>query len=126
MPLTNAGRDFIAAAITGDGPPDLIDATTGYLGVGDSSTVFAAAQTDLQAATNKQRVILDQAPGVAANIVTLVSTFGLSDANFDWNEFGVFNAASGGVMLSRKVDSLGTKTSAGEWELTVTLTLSVG
>lgn len=126
MPLTNAGRDFIAAAITGNGSPNLINASTGYLGVGDSNTAFAVGQTDLQAASNKHREVLDGAPGVSGNVITLVSTFESADANFAWQEFGVFNNSSGGTMLTRKVESLGTKTSAAEWELTVTLTVAVG
>jgi len=38
----------------------------------------------------------------------------------------VFNSATGGTgrMLNRKVESLGTKTSAASWAFTVTLTLA--
>lgn len=126
MPLTNAGRNFIAAAIINSGPPTHFDASNCYLGVGDSNTVFAASQTDLQAASNKFRELVDAAPGLATNVITLVSTFESGDANFAWKEFGIFNASSAGTMLTRKVQDFGTKTSAAEWELTVDLTVSVG
>ena len=48
-----------------------------------------------------------------------------SEANNAWNSWGVFNGSSAGSrMLNRKVQSLGTKTSAAQWTLTVTLGLS--
>ncbi len=48
MPMTNAGRDFIAAAIINDGPPHFVHNANAYIGVGSGSTAFAATQTDLQ------------------------------------------------------------------------------
>lgn len=96
-----------------------------FIGVGDSTTAFAANQTDLVAATNKLRKAMDATfPSGAANVITFRSTFGTADANFAWQEWGVFNAASAGTMLSRKVESLGTKTSAQTWQFTVTLTFT--
>ena len=96
-----------------------------YIGVGDSTTAFSAAQTDLQAATNKLRKAMDATyPSGGSNVITFRSTFATTDANFAWQEWGIFNASSGGTMLSRKVESLGTKTSAQTWQFTVTLTFS--
>jgi hypothetical protein len=56
--------------------------------------------------------------------ITFRSVFGTGDANFAWQEWGVFNASTGGRMLNRKVESLGTKSSAATWTFTVTITLS--
>ncbi len=102
-----------------------------YIGVGDSSTAEAATHTDLQAATNKLRKAMDatyptHTDGTASGNASAVwrSTFATSDANYAWNEWGIFNGSSGGRMLNRKVQSLGTKTSAASWQLTVTLTLA--
>lgn len=102
-----------------------------HIGVGDSSTAEAATQTDLVAATNKLRMAMDatfpthtDATTVGAEAIVFKSTFGTSDANFAWNEYGIFNASTAGRMLNRKVASLGTKTSAGTWVLTVTLSLA--
>lgn len=102
-----------------------------YLGVGDSTTAEAATQTDLQAATNKLRKAMDatypshtDATTSGAATITFKSTFATTDANFAWQEWGLFNGSSGGRMLNRKVSSLGTKTSAASWVFTVTLTLS--
>ena len=103
------------------------------IGVGDSNTAAAATQTDLQASTNKLRKAMEASypnhsdgtsSGNASN--SYRSLFGTSDANFAWAEWGVFNSATAatGRMLNRKVESLGTKTSAASWTFTVTLTLS--
>ena len=125
MPLTNAYRDFVASLSAGAGGTAFNNANS-YIGVGDSTTAFAAAQTDLQAATNKFRKAMDATyPQVAANVLTYRSTFGTSEANFAWQEWGVFNASSAGTMMNRKVESLGTKTSSQTWQLTVTITLAV-
>lgn len=124
MALTNAYRDYLAGLTTGTGTA--FNNANAYIGVGDSTTAFAATQTDLQAATNKLRKAMDATyPTVAANVITFRSTFATGDANFAWNEWGVFNAASGGTMLNRKVESLGTKTSAQTWQFTVQITLAV-
>jgi hypothetical protein len=102
-----------------------------YIGVGDSSTAEAATHTDLQAATNKLRKAMDatypqhtDATTSGAATITFRSTFATSDANFAWAEWATFNGSSGGRMLNRKVASLGTKTSAATWQLTVTISIS--
>lgn len=102
-----------------------------HIGVGDSSTAEAATHTDLQAATNKLRKAMDatypqHTDGTVVGSASAVwrATFATGDANWAWNEWGLFNGSSGGRMLNRKVQSLGTKTSAASWQLTVTLSLA--
>lgn len=96
-----------------------------YIGVGDSTTAFSASQTDLVATTNKLRKIMDATfPSGASNVITFRATFATTDANYAWQEWGIFNASSAGTMLSRKVESLGTKTSAQTWQFTVVLTFT--
>lgn len=127
MPLTNAGRDFMAAAILNSGPPTFFTNANARLGAGDSNTAFAVGQTDLQAASNKLRKAMEPTyPTLVGNVMTFRALFGTGDANFAWQEWGVFNAAAAGVMLSRKVESLGTKTSAQSWQLTVDVTVNIG
>lgn len=97
------------------------------LSVGDSTTAAASNQTDLQAVTNKLRKLMDagfptHTGGTAVSVYQ--STFATTDANWAWQEWGIHNAAAAGVMLNRKVESLGTKTSAAAWVLAVTLTLA--
>ena len=123
MALTNAARDLIAQALIGEAFTSFANANA-RIGVGDSSIVFGASQTDLQASTNKLRKAMEAAyPTRASNALTFRSIFSTSEANFAWNEWGVFNAASGGTMLNRLVASLGTKTSAQSWQFTVTVTV---
>jgi hypothetical protein len=103
------------------------------IGVGDSTTAAAATQTDLQASTNLLRVAMDStypqhtdATTSGAASIVFKSTYSTSQANFAWQEWGVFNSATAatGRMLQRKVESLGTKTSAATWALTITLSLA--
>lgn len=125
MPLTNAGRDFLAQAAVNDSSPTFFTNANAHIGVGDSSTAFNASHTDLQAASNKLRKAMDATyPQRSANVLTFKSTFTTSDANFAWEEWGIFNASSSGVMLNRKAESLGTKTSAQTWAITCTLTVT--
>lgn len=125
MPVTNAGAVAFASAIVGDGSVTLLNNANAYLGVGDSTTTFAATQTDLQASTNKLRKAMDATyPTRSSGTLTFRSTYGTSEANFAWQEWGVFNATSSGTMHGRKVESLGTKTSAQQWQLTATITVA--
>lgn len=125
MPLTNAGRDLIASLVVGAGGTAFNNANA-YIGVGDSSTAFAATQTDLQAASNKLRKAMDATyPTIAANVQTFRATFATGDANWAWAEWGIFNASTAGTMLLRKVEALGTKTSAQSWQFTTTITWAV-
>lgn len=104
------------------------------IGVGDSSTAAADTQTALQAATNRLYKAMDATypqhtdsdSAGAAKSITFRSTFATTDANYVWNEWGVFNSATHntGRMLNRKVENLGTKTSAASWVLTITLSLA--
>jgi hypothetical protein len=124
MPLTDAGRNHIAQDIVGEAVTEFNNANA-HLAVGDSATAFAVGQTDLQAATNKLRKAMEATyPTRATNVLTFRSLFGTADANWAWQEWGVFNAAAAGVMLCRKVESLGTKTSAQSWQLTATITVT--
>jgi hypothetical protein len=124
MPITDAGRNHLVQAGVGAAVTAFNNANA-HIGVGDSSTAFSAAHTDLQAATDKFRKAMDATyPQGGANVLTFRSTFATGDANFAWNEWGVFNASSGGTMLDRKVESLGTKTNTQTWQFTVTLTVT--
>ncbi|MEV6033580.1 hypothetical protein AB0L65_20665 [Nonomuraea sp. NPDC052116] len=135
--LMHGGASALWQMLIGNGtasagqPLTYFNAANAYLGVGDSTTAAAATQTDLQATTNKLRKAMDSSfpahgDGTASTNATIVfrSTFASGDANFAWNEWGIFNGASGGRMLNRKVEALGTKTSAAAWTLSVALTLA--
>lgn len=136
MPLTNAGTNVIASALIGEGAYPLYDNTNAALGVGDDNTAFSVSQTQLQAeanATNALRKAMnagypDRNPDTdgSDNLLRLQSTFGTTEANFNWLEWGVFNStvSGGGQMLCRVVEDLGTKTNASKWVFEVDLTIS--
>lgn len=124
MPLTNAGAILAATCVMNDSAT-FLNSSNAHLGVGDSSTAFSAAHTDLQAASNKLRKAMEASyPTRSSGALTFRSLFGTSEANFAWNEWGSFNASTSGTMFTRKVESLGTKTNTQSWQLTATITLA--
>jgi len=125
MPLTNVGRDFIAGALTGV-ETTLFDNANAYIGVGDGTTAFDVTQTDLQG-TNKFRKGMDSGyPQRSGNVLTFQATYSGAEANFAWQEWGVFNATSGGTMLCRLVEYNGTKQSGQTWVFQVQITVNIG
>jgi hypothetical protein len=128
--LVYGGVSAIWDTLIGAGNVNVFDNTNAHIGVGNSSTAAAAAQTDLQGASKHYEPMDATYPvhtdgtGSGAASIVFRSTFETADANFAWQEFGIFNAVSGGRMLNRKVQSFGTKTSSDEWVLTITLTIS--
>ena len=129
MPMTNNGAIFAAAQmIGGDGVPTLANGVA-YLGVGDSTTAFSASHVDLQGTNKLRKLCTAVSRGAGTAVLTFVTTFGTTEANWAWEEFGIFNSSNatgttGTGMFSRKVQSLGTKTSASSWQFTVTGTVS--
>lgn len=126
MPLTNAGAVAAAQCLMNDSATSVfLNATNAHLGVGDTNTAFAASQTDLQASSNKLRKAMESGyPTRTSGALTLRSLFGTSEANWAWAEWGSFNASSAGTMITRKVESLGTKTNTQSWQLTATITFA--
>jgi hypothetical protein len=124
MPLLNTGRDQIPLALTGGGTP--YNGTNTRLGVGDSTTAYAATQSDLQAVTNKFRKVVDAAPGVSGNVLTAIATYQSGEAQYSWQEFIMANAASGANAFNRLVSNQGTKGAGAVWQLTMTITFLVG
>jgi hypothetical protein len=124
MPATTASAAHVAADFIGEAVTEFSNANA-HLGVGDSTTAFNAAQTDLQAATNKLRKAMDSTyPQRSSATLTFRSTFASGEANWDWEEIALFNASSGGTMASRKVQDMGTKTAGAVWQVTYTTTIS--
>ena len=123
--LANTGINEMWTLICGTGATKF-DNSNAYLGVGDDDTAFAAGQTDLQAETNKVRQAMESGyPTYGSNQkATFKSSFNGDTANFAWNEFATFNAASAAIMMNRKVEAEGTKTSGQVWELTEEVSLS--
>jgi hypothetical protein len=123
--LLNEGIDEMWDLVCGTGSPTQFSNANAYIGVGDSSTAAAAAQTGLQAASNKLYKAMETGyPTTTTQKATFKSSFGDSEANFAWNEWTVANGNSDDSKnMNRKVESLGTK-SSGTWTLEVSITLS--
>ena len=129
MALTNAGRNLIASGLIGANPAGAwYTNASGFLCVGTSATAFAATQTDMQGTSGARHAMDATYPTiVSGNLLTFQSTFGTSEANFDWQEWGVANSSATtgqGTLLNRKQEALGTKTSAQSWQLNVILTVN--
>jgi hypothetical protein len=121
----NEGLNYIWSRVCA-GSGAALDSANAHLGVGDSSAAADAAQTGLQAATNKLYKAVD--PGYptygTAQQVTLKATFSEAEANFAWEEWSVANGDSdAAVNLNRKVERMGTKPSGEIWTLSAVLTL---
>ena len=101
--------------------------------VGISNVAAAATQVDLQGATKSFAAMEATYPlhttGTAASTSSKMlfrSLFSTLVGNHAWEEWGVVNRRSttGGRLLNRKVEALGTKTAAATWTFTVTLSLA--
>jgi hypothetical protein len=133
--LLTAGLNRLTSLLIGGGGQAITN-TSARLGVGDSVTAEAVGQTDLQAAagsTHRWFQVMDATyPSQADGVVTLKSTFGTTDGNFVWAEWGIDVAApvvaSGNtvaaLLFNRKVYALGTKAAGSIWTLTATVTIS--
>jgi hypothetical protein len=121
--LLTVGATLVMDRLTGV-TSTALDATNCRIAVGDSTTPASAAQTDLQAATNKYRQVVDAAPSRSGATTQWVCTFGLAVANFAWNECGLANAASGANLVNRIVQNMGTKSSSQQLVLTISATLA--
>src|SRR3990170_3141396 len=122
----NEGLQELIDIICGLGTPTKWDNANARLGVGDSNAAEAAAQTGLQAATNKTYKAMDATyPQRTNQTVEWRATFGSGDANYAWEEYTVVNAASDtGKNLNRKTASKGTKASGESWVLSLQITFS--
>lgn len=130
MAFTTIGYKALANAIMSGTTYTKFNAAHTYLGVGDAATAFDAADTDLKATANKLRRGMEAAyPQRTDNAIIFKAHFDTTDANWSWEEYGIFNKSTGACttapdcMLTRKVEHLVDKTSAMDVYLTVTLTI---
>lgn len=106
-------------------------ATNSAIGVGDGTAAAAAVQTDLQGTNRLRKGMASGYPehtaGVASanKTIRFRSTFDTGEANFAWQEAGVFNTATlgAGRMLNRRVQDMGTKTVASSFQITFDISI---
>lgn len=63
-------------------------------------------------------------PSRTTNTLNFQGSFAAGEANFAWAEWGLFCAAPANVMVSRRVQALGTKVNPNVWTLTAHLALA--
>lgn len=103
------------------------DSGNAYIGVGDSNTAPAAAQTGLQAATNKiyKGMMATYPTSGSSQQIVWKSQYTTSEANWAWEEYTVSNSNSdAGKNLIRGTASKGTKVAGETWTMTITVTFS--
>jgi hypothetical protein len=137
--LVTLGLSNIISLLAGSGGKALT-ATQGICGVGSVSNPATIADTALGGDGSSASAYyqgLDAAPSVTGGQISVVSTFGDTVANFDWNEwcwavctapvvpgYDLSTAGSGVVLLNHKVSSMGVKPSGQAWALNTSVTLS--
>jgi hypothetical protein len=97
-----------------------INAANAAIGAGNGTTAEAATQTNLQGASRLRKGMNSGYPAhthgsaTANKTITLQSTFGTAEANFDWAEVACFASTTDatGPMLNRKVQAIGVKSSS--------------
>lgn len=119
--IVNTGGALALDLLAGAGGTPF-DNANAHIGVGNSATAPAVSQTDLLGASTLRKAMSVTFPSRAGQVMTYQSLFGTGDANFAWNEIGMFNAAAAQIMLCRSlVSNPFTKTSG----LTVTATYTI-
>lgn len=129
--VTDAGWNLLMKNVAGSAGT-LFSATVGRIGIGDSTTAVAYTDTALNAATNKQYKLISSAPTVGSTHtagLVFQATFGSSQANFAWQEFGTDQGAADGttvtaVFFNHGLSNQGTKASGQTWAVTETITWS--
>jgi len=123
--LTNEGINELLTILGSASSGTKFDNTNAYLGVGTGSGAAAASDTESTFTVIVKKGMESGFPTYGTSQkITFKSSFGSSDANQAWNEFGVLNASTSGKLLNRKVSAQGTKVSGQTWELTLEITLS--
>lgn len=130
MPLHRSGRNILAALVLGELPTPYMTTTGAVLWVGSGTADHDAADNHLKG-TSIAATMLTGYPTRSVNQMTFRGLYATNIANFEWQEWGVKNGTStatstaGNVyMLQRKQESLGTKTSSQQWQLTVDISFT--
>jgi len=122
--LCNEGINEIWKLICGTGGTQYNNSNANLI-VGTGTGSASASDTESTFTSGVKKTMESGYPTYGSSQkATWKASYGSSDANQAWNEFGVLNAASSGKLLNRKVSSQGTKSSGQTWELTLEITLS--
>jgi hypothetical protein len=119
--ISDAGFSFIAHSI-GNRAAAGATAAMGWIEVGTGTTAFAAAQTALVTALNRQAATF--AHTVGTKVFSFSASYAAGVATGAITEAGVFNASSAGTMLDRVTFSVINKGSDDSLTQTFTFTMS--
>lgn len=124
IPL-NEGINAIWTLVCG-GAETPFDHDHACLGVGNGTQSASAVQTGLTGAEISYKNVDAGYPSFGVDQKAIFrATFGVSDANFEWNEWSVCNACDNtGKNINRKVETLGAKTSGKIWIFEVEMEIS--
>lgn len=132
--LVFGGASALFHRLLGGNSVSAFDATNSAIGVGDNSATQAAGVQQNLVGTNRLRKGMvsgwpkhTDGTGLSTNCsAEFRAQFGPTEANFVWNEWGIFNSATDGSgrMLNRRVEAMGTKVANTTWQLTVTVSLT--
>ena len=125
MPLHRTARNLIAAVMIGESVTPLFTSTGAVLWVGSATAAHDPTDNHLKG-TSVAATMLTTYPSRVVNRDTFRGLYATNVANFEWWEWGMKNStttatstAGNVAMLQRMMESLGTKTSAQQWQLTV-------
>ncbi|MGM0409180.1 MAG: hypothetical protein ACQEQF_00340 [Bacillota bacterium] len=127
MPLLNDGRDLLTSLAVNSGTA--LDNTNAQLNIGNGTTAVSASQSSLQGTStavanmDSDYPLIDPDNDGSNNKLRFKATFGDTEANFGWEEWGVSN---GTKFLNRLVDTQGTKISGTTWIFEVDITIIIG
>ncbi len=103
--VVNTGKNHIAALIAGEAPNVMTHMAIGNGDGNGGALPPSSDQTQLQNELARSAATVTRGTGSNANKVTWEATFSASTGRDKITEMGIFNAASGGTMLSRVVFS---------------------
>lgn len=118
--ITDDGYDLVAQLLAGAGGNKL-----SHVGIGDDGTAFASTQTDLLGTSYRKSASYAHTGGTV--IFTMTASWGVNEpiaGTFGVQETGLFNAATGGDMLSRLTRSVLNKQADDTLEVEYEITMS--
>ena len=108
-----------------------------YIGVGDGTDTASANDTALTGSNTEYMSCEEGFPSISSeqpNVLQVKVEFGPDDANWAWNEWGVFNGnpdspgsgrdANSVVMFNRRQEEMGTKAQGSTWVIIADLTIA--
>lgn len=132
--LVDVGKQRLSDLITGTG--QAFTTARGVTGVGNGTAATTSGMVALQGASQYYKA-LDGAPSSVTGVITASTTYTGADANFAWEEWcwAVATAApvasatfatatTSGIMVNRKIQTLGTKAVNAVWTLQAQVTVS--